>query len=278
MAAWDRLGRVPPRELVEARLEVHHALQLVAIGVGRALLDPKDDDSHTALTWRDVPGQWIGGAIPGTGSLRAGLRPVDLGLTLGGKDDPAGEQLELEGVTRNEGLAWLREHLEPHGIAPDDVTLDFHYEMPSHPVADGKTFGGDLAEARQELSCWFGLASALLLEASRDADASPIRTWPHHFDIATLLKHGKGDSHTVGVGLAAGDDAYAEPYFYVSPYPPPRGSDLPELPSGHWHTDGFFSAVLTGSELLDPGAASPDERARAFLTTAIAESHRLLDG
>ena len=43
-----------PRDLTNARLCVHHAVQLVAIGVSKALLPSQADDSHTNLLWREI--------------------------------------------------------------------------------------------------------------------------------------------------------------------------------------------------------------------------------
>lgn len=272
MDMWTRIGEIEPRELTGARHEIHHALQLVSIAVGRSLLEAREDDSHTALSWLDVPAQWVGGEIPDT-ELRAGLRPADLALTLGGKDDPAGLQLELVGQTRQQALQWLRDRLAEHGIDRQRVELDIHYDLPSHAVADGAAWSGDLGDGRAELTRYFAAASALLLDVTRGTDATPILTWPHHFDMATLLD--LGDDRTVGVGLSAGDGTYDEPYFYISPYPRPEaGVALPALPAGHWHTDGFFAAVLTATELLE--ADDPGESVRETVTSAIAAARGLL--
>ena len=82
----------------------------------------------------------------------------------------------------------------------------------------------------------------------------------------------------VGVGLSPGDEAYREPYWYVSPYPRPENAAVSPLPNGgRWHRDGFFAAVLTGGDLVSGGAdASQELRTRAFLDAAIAECVRLL--
>lgn len=275
MDGWNRIGGMPPRELVEARLETHHAVQLIAIAVGRALVAPRADDSHTALSWLDVPRQWVGEKVPETG-IRAGLRPADLVLTVGGKDDPAGQQLELAGRRRDEALDWLRGQLADHGVDPAAVVLDFHYQMPPHPVADGAPWSTDLAAGRAELARYYAVASSLLAEVALDNDASPILTWPHHFDIGTLLEHSGDGERTIGVGLSPGDGYYGEPYFYVAPYPRPAGQP-PALEAGHWHDEEhFFGAVLTATEMLAGG--EPAARARDFVAAAIAICRRLHDG
>ena len=76
------------------------------------------------------------------------------------------------------------------------------------------------------------------------------------------------------VPVVFADEHYGEPYLYVSPYPFPQGAGLPELPVGHWHTEGFVSAILPASLLVE----APDQRARAhdFLDSALAQSRDLL--
>jgi hypothetical protein len=94
----------------------------------------------------------------------------------------------------------------------------------------------------EELAKWYG--NAFLCLNSR---GSPVRCWPHHFDIATQI--GSAD-RSIGVGMSPGDGSYPQPYFYVSPSPYPDVSTLSPLGSGSWHTQGWVGAVLTGEEIL----------------------------
>lgn len=277
MELWDQIGRVPPRDLVDVRLGVHHAVQLVSIAVGRALVPHRDDDSHTTLAWQAAAAQWIGEPVPGTDGLRAGLRPADLTLTVGTVDAPATETLALAGRTRDDGLAWLRQVLAGHGVDPAKVVLDFHYDMPSHPVEEGATWSTDQADVQAELARWYAAAAHTLVDAVDGVSSSPVLTWPHHFDVGALLAHGDDDRRSIGIGLSPGDGYYPEPYFYVSPYPrPAEDVAWPALPAGHWHDEPhFFGAVLTATELVASGSRS--EMAAGFLTGAIAAARRLLD-
>ena len=94
------------------------------------------------------------------------------------------------------------------------------------------------------------------LRAKHD-DASPVRLWPHHFDVAILIG-------TIGVGFLAGDDAIDEPYWYV--YNSPMPDPLPPLATGEWYRDHWTGAVLKG----DPDAATIE----TFLDEAIAAVRR----
>ena len=83
--------------------------------------------------------------------------------------------------------------------------------------------------------------------------ASPVRLWPHHFDVAILVG-------TIGVGFLAGDEAIDEPYWYV--YNTPVPDPLPSLSTGEWFHGHWTGAVLKG----DPDAATIEK----FLDEAIA--------
>ena len=78
MSEWKRLGRIAPEELGAARLELHHAVQVPAIGVGRHVVPQRDDDTNTGLAWEPGENAWLGEEVPGSGGVRAGLRPADL--------------------------------------------------------------------------------------------------------------------------------------------------------------------------------------------------------
>ena len=47
---WRPVGTISPDALVDARLQLHHAAQLVA-AVGATLLPPRPDDGHPNLGW-----------------------------------------------------------------------------------------------------------------------------------------------------------------------------------------------------------------------------------
>ena len=110
--------------------------------------------------------------------------------------------------------------------------------------------------------------------------ASAVRTWPHHFDIATLIllpESGTSGRRTIGVGQSPGDNSYAEPYWYVGPYPYPATTAFPPLAgSGHWHTEGWVGAALPASDFV----AAKDQQAQvaAFVESGIAACRMLLGG
>ena len=169
----------------DARLQLHWAAQIPA-GVGRTLIAQRADDSNTAFAWSDQRQALMQEQI---GGIQAGIRPRD--LTILANDD----EFPLRGHTLDEGFAFLESRF---GVSLNRPNVD----LPDHAVAHGAKFDAD----PQHLAVLAGYYAhaAMLLEAVK---ASPVRCWPHHFDIATL--HMLGGGKTIGIGLSPGDEASA---------------------------------------------------------------------
>jgi hypothetical protein len=279
--SWQTLAGVAPDALVDARLQLHHAAQ-VAASAGVSFLEPEPDDSHPNLGWVESLGALVGRVLPG-GGVQVGLRVADLSLLLVGGDGEIREELRLDGRTLEDGYAWLAAETARAGATlPAGGIERAAYEIPSHAVAGGAPFSAGARPAFEELARWFSNGQyALAEQAMRTAGSSAVRCWPHHFDLGALAVVATdadgGLAKSVGLGLSPGDDGYAEPYWYVSPWPYPESSSLPELGSGgHWHTEGYTSAILTASELVGGSPESQADRVRAFLDSAVQTSLRLL--
>ncbi len=268
--SWEPLGSVPPRELAEARLLLHHAAQLLA-AVGRSLVPPRPDDGHTSFEWD--AGAFVGQEVPGSPPWHAALRPCDLSLAVVTAGAEA-EHLALIGRTRDEALAWLAAAARARGTSADRLTLATPYALAEHPVASGAAFPSEEVGSLAELGRWFADGDALL-RAVADAwpGAAPVRVWPHHFDVGSVLPLGSGSGEaapSLGVGLSPGDEGIAEPYLYVTLWPALPAEPLPTLPVGSWQREGWLGALLTGSEIVAAGGgAAQAERATAFLTGAV---------
>ncbi|MCG8591094.1 MAG: hypothetical protein MJE66_17515 [Proteobacteria bacterium] len=275
------LGARKPTDLVSARVLLHHAAQLAA-ALGGSVLPPQPDDSHPNLGWDAEAGVLVGHPVgPGNG-VRAGTALAPLELRLLDAEGRTLAETALAGRTREDALAWLAQEAAAAGVpVPDRGLAVPPYELPDHPVARGAAFEDENGAGRRELELWYALASTVLESlAHREPEASPVRCWPHHFDLATLIAVVRDDdgqaTQTVGAGLSPGDETFAEPYFYVSPWPYPAPDALPRLSAGgHWHTQGFTAAVLSGSELL-ARSDDPHAGAAAFVDAAVAASREAL--
>jgi len=268
--SWEPLGNPTPRELTEARVLLHHAAQLLA-AVGRALVPPRADDGHTSFEWD--AGAFVGQEVPGSPPWHAALRPSDLSLAVVTAGAEA-EQLALAGRTPDEALAWLAAVARARGTPADRLTLATPYALPEHAVASGGAFPSGEVGSLVELGRWFAAGDSLLRAVAAGwPGAAPVRVWPHHFDVGSVLplggKSGE-EAPSIGVGLSPGDEGIPEPYLYVTLWPAVPAETLPPLPVGSWHREGWLGALLTGSEIVAAGdGAAQVALARAFASEAL---------
>ncbi len=276
--AWKQLGNVAPADLVDTRLQLHWAAQ-VAAAIGYTFASPQPDWSHTSLQWNGRHQMLVGQTVGAR--TRAGLQLEASELAVIRGDQMA--SLQLNGITLEEAYDWLL--AESADIDPDRPSASLvrpSHEMPEHPVASGVPFT-TIPDARRELAHWFRNANNVLQDIARhNHNASPVRCWPHHFDMSTLIAldpHKPSENaRSIGAGLSPGDGGVREPYFYVTPWPYPDPASLPELPFGFWNTEAWVGAVLKGSVLVARDSAREQrDTARSFFDAAIAASRRLLD-
>jgi hypothetical protein len=274
---WRRLGVVDPRALAEARLMLHHAAQ-IATAPGRSLLPARPDDGQTALEWLEEPQALAGEWIAGRDRWRPALCPADLALLMLG-DSSGAATFPLTGRTLDDGVTWLRAQASRRGSDGSRLSLSIPYTIPAHAVGVGGRFppepDPDFAELARYISNTDRLLRAFV--AGRP-EVSAVRCWPHHFDIGAVIT--LDDSRTVGLGLSPGDEAIAEPYWYVNTWPRPESlpEPMPRLPGGgRWNVEGWLGAVLTGSALVAAGDGEAQEAlARQFLDVATTAARVLL--
>lgn len=271
------------RKLIhEARLQLHWAVQPVS-SVGTALAAPEADFGHTTLEWSSEKRSFVGRRVGSEPGIRVGLNLEAFILWVLDEKTRLTEDFELNAKTLGLARSWVVKRIfEKMGGEVPPTLKNAEYEMPSHPVGDGAKFTCPNAKALTALADWYDLAaSALENVRTNNPGASPVRCWPHHFDIATLisLEPDAADHETarsIGVGMSPGDASYDEPYFYVTPWPYPADFEWPELPSnGHWHREGWTGAVLTASAIENAGEdADRNGLVADFLAAAIEASRK----
>ncbi len=279
MSDWNAVGAIAPTQLTDARLEAHHAAQWLA-RAARAYCAPVSDDSHTSLTWDSAACALITQSI--LTDLKLGVRLHDLTLLIQtGKDQ---KEFTLVGRSDSDTGDWLKTTLSEHELDPKRLDAPGPYALPRHALNDGKPYGLPNNQAFEELARYYSNA-AVLLETVRhtQSNSSPVRCWPHHFDIATLISldpDGGEAARSIGVGLSPGDDTYSEPYFYISPWPYPTTSNLPDLTApAFWHREGYTAAILSSKDVVrvkDP--AQQSDLVASVLRNAIKIVRKLLDG
>ena len=279
---WMPLRGIDQRRLSDARLQAHYAAQWLG-RAARAYVPPQPDDEHTNLGWDGALGGFT------THPLKDGawlsLKITDLTLALHvGEGRMHVQSFSLDSRPDAQARQWLSEQLGARGLDAHALDAPSPYELPAHAVARGGSYGpAGLTDALAELAAWFGnaalsLGSVRAHMAGRKLAASPVRCWPHHFDIATLTAlpaRNAGNTGNVGAGLSPGDEYYGEPYFYVSIYPEPDLAALPGLPAlGHWHVRDFMAAVATADKIV--AARRQQDETEDFLQAAVDGAIRLL--
>ncbi len=268
--------------LTNAREQVHQASQIVA-AVGRTYNPKTKDDHFASFLWNDHREMLQGYVIEGEVNFNAALDIKTLSIHL---LDSSGETLnsfELDGRTQQQSLIWLEEQLVKLGLNGNSLTVQLPYEIPSYPTAKGKEFQMETPKAFTELSNYFSNTNLVVKAViGSDVNTSPITCWPHHFDIASLITvSDTGDPETsssIAIGMSPGDTGYNEPYFYLTPWPYPNISSLPETHGlGKWHTDGWVGGVLTATELVSNSEINNQELlVKKFLENGIGTLLKLM--
>jgi hypothetical protein len=125
---------------------------------------------------------------------------------------------ERSGATRRTPITTLNEMAAFVGIEPDVAQQD-EFDVPPAGDLDGMLAVG--AEAAANLADWYRFTTDLLdglrAAAAPADDATPVRLWPEHFDVAIDL--GAQDrGHRGTFGGSPGDRTIGTPYLYVSPW------------------------------------------------------------
>jgi hypothetical protein len=264
---WRPLNGLDRGKLNEARLQAHYAVQWLA-RTARAYVPPQDNDGHTNLGWDDKEGAFATHALPDGSRLT--LRIADLTLVI---TDATGKLpfLSLNDGTEAHARAWLGKELAAKSLDARKLDEPSPYEMPAHPLAKGAEYStGPIAAALRDLSVWYANANGVLSDlrqhlAARGLKAPPVRCWPHHFDLDSLVT--LAPERTIGLGFSPGDEYYDEPYFYVTIYPEPDAKMLPKLHMiGHWHTHEFVAAIARASAIVAVKNQKADTEAHLIAT------------
>ncbi len=277
--SWAHLGAVSTDELAAARTAVHWAIQPIA-AVGYAAPPESEDHSRAGFTFEG--GRFVGRCL---GGLTIFVDPVADSV---GVCDASGSTVAAHAITGSrpqELSAFIAGALDGAGLRLAAGFSKLPYELPSHELGEHAAFEALDADAVRELCAWFDVATDVLAPiVSGDPRASPVRGWPHHFDLASLIELGAVEpgrgARSIGVGLSPGDVTYAEPYFYVTPWPyPEKDVALPDLDHGAvWHRGGFTAAVLTADVVTAVPTRLRRELVQAGLRSSIAACEKILAG
>ncbi len=284
--SWQPLGTPPPDQLPHTREQLHCLAQVV-VSVPRLLATPEDDWGHQAFDWDEDRQTLTSVDIPGDTPFRVGLRIADATALVVGADGAEIAAQPANGRSIDELFAWLTDQTVALTGSPLPKPLAETENTLPEPCAAGQTF--DLADeaALAELERYYANSYPVLQQiVATNANAAPVRTWPHHMDMATIISLDPNEdpetARSVSFGMQPGDGSYPEPYYYSSPWPyptlEPGSADWPALDGGGaWHTEGFTAAVLVAPNLVAAGDAAAQQQALdAFARSAVAANRALL--
>ncbi|MGB0909707.1 MAG: hypothetical protein ACPGYT_05045 [Nitrospirales bacterium] len=192
------------------------------------------------------------------------------------------ESFNLIGQSEGAVGDWVAQLLSQHNFDPQKLNEPGPYTLTHQHLDSGGKYGRANKKGIEELAKYYNNAVPIF-EAIRAAysEASPVRCWPHFFDIATLLTFEQKDSPetaTIGVGCSPGDSTYPEPYFYVSLWPYPSQERLPSITEpSFWHLVEFTALILRSCDLVTKiNVAKQHSQVTAIIEQGVKESVELL--
>ncbi|MCB0587908.1 MAG: hypothetical protein KDD06_21630 [Phaeodactylibacter sp.] len=283
---WQLLTHPKAEELNEPAKQLHHASQFVAV-FGNSLLPKAADDSQSSMVWLSKLKALAGQEVNLKRRIRMALLYETLELQLINENEEALGVFPLSGQTKATALSFVRTQARSFGKKADDIQPISHFELPEHELNKGAPFQMANPGIFQELARYRHNAHIVLTEiAGKYEYATPVATWPHHFDTGSVIPVKFDDQSnllkTVGIGLAPADDIVGEFYYYVNHWQKDGKADydtLPSLPEGaEWHTKKWKGAVLPASEILKKKSAGEQAAfVEDFLRSGIEASFGILE-
>jgi len=281
---WQTLGATAPDQLAHTREQLHCVAQVIA-NVPRLLVPAAPDWGHSAFHWDEALQALVSVEVPAGTPFRVALRVANATALVLDQASTEVASLATDGLTIEQLFDWLTRHATSQG-ATLPKPLDQASDTLPHPCVAGQTF--DLANrpALDELARYYDNSNRALQAISEaNEHTTPVRTWPHHMDMALLIELDPNPepgadpetARSVSFGMQPGDGFSAEPYFYSSPWPYPSSPQWPALAAdGAWNTEGFTAAILSASALIAAGDAAAQQQALTAFTVSAIEGNRAL--
>ena len=215
--------------------QLHLASQYLA-AAGISFLDKKDDDSHTNFGW-DVENNRLTTHEFGKGD-QVGFNFSSLKLEWL-KNGQVESTIDLQKCTHLEILNWFKKQIEIR-IVGKTYHYNFHYELPYPSISDDHVFKIDSSESKNYATELNRAQTSFESFLSENNLASPIRVWPHHFDLGLYTQLDNSGSTFLGAGLAIPDTLVDGLYYYVSGYINDKSivtKTFTGLDKGDWRSD-----------------------------------------
>ena len=214
--------------------QFHQAAQYLA-GAGISFIKKADDDSHTNLGWDSSSHRLL--THPFTKkNFQLGLNfdTFDLEWLQNGFVQA---QISLTSHTHAEVLNWIHDQVK-HNDINATYHYKFHYELPYDDLAADHIFEFDQQKASVISEQW-DIAQLKFAEFLNECQLhSPIRVWPHHFDMGIYTRINTKPEAFLGAGYAIPDDWINDFYYYANGWlnnQPVTTANFSTISHGIWH-------------------------------------------
>jgi len=272
---WNILTVPFDENFNDALQQQHQAAQFLALA-GKYLIPQQADDSNTNMQYLAGKQAMVGNEL--SNGFRLGLILTSMEIQLLNKAMDAVDIIQLNGKTRQQIFEEIKRFLKESGEDISRLKDKLHYEIPYHPVADGRPFTLH-SRAYLKETAFHRENSEIILKSivNEHKNGGSIRIWPHHFDTGVIIPIKYGDHKEVaaslGLGYAMPDTMVTEPYFYLSFWSEDSteiGGNLPDLTSGTWMLPEWNGGVLKLSEILKCRSAGEQQKiVQTFFSSGI---------
>lgn len=287
---WWELAGHDREDLGRAWAQSHHAVRIAAL-VGTGWAEPRGDGTHGSLTWMSghglLDGLFVSEPVAGDRPMRGVLRLWNLDLLLVEESGVQIAQTSLVGMTLEEARAWLVAVTSEHAGEPSRPLTPVRADPDSPVSADGQPFAEASQLAQAELLRLYHNSAAMLEQITWTVPgSSPVRVWPHSFELSIQVRLPSPDPEQPGrfivMGLAPPGELDEGGYWYVAPWMAQPNTDASRLGTpgkGRWveRTGETPIAVLPIAEVVSTeDRAEQHNRAASFIADAFNASIRAL--
>ena len=241
------------------------------------------------MTWYSgqglLDGLFASEPVSGERPMRGVMRLWNLDLLFVEESGVPIDSTEVGGKTLSETREWMINAVTEQAGDPPRPVPD-NQPKPEHPVADGAAFGELSQMAHAELMRLYGNTAAVLEQVSWTVEgASPVRVWPHSFEMSTQVRLSAPDEmppKLIVMGLAPPGTLAAGGYWYVAPWRSNVQNDTDswdKLPIGEWTSgkDEIPIAVLPIEAVTETeNPAIQHDRVASFFAAAFNVSQKNL--
>ncbi|NOQ71121.1 MAG: hypothetical protein GQ574_03905 [Crocinitomix sp.] len=227
--------------------QLHLVAQYLA-AAGISFLNKELDDSHTNVGWNSDKKRMETHAFgSGNHQLAINLERAHLEWL---KDGFATDSIDLQQNTHSSILIWISALAAKNEIK-QPYSYNFHYDLPYATIGDNDKFTFK-ADALNEIIAQLNIGQNAFETFLDENDlASPIRIWPHHFDLGVYASINSEGSIFMAAGLAIPDSLVDDLYYYASAYNDGTevvSKNLTGLTIGDWRSD-WNGATLPSSQI-----------------------------